>query len=220
MSGKSNFANSQTLVEIEGVKDGIVILKTGELRRIVMVGGLNFALKSESEQNIITQGYQEFLNSLSFPLQILIHSRKINIEKYLATLDGRRAEEKSGLLQDQITEYQEFIRSFVSDNAIMEKTFFVVIPFLPISLPSKDTFTNLIPFFKKSEAQKTESQAALDAAFEEAKAQLTQRVSQVVEGLTVLGLDAEPLEDDAVVELFYNFYNPESVEKDHLPTAR
>jgi type IV secretory pathway VirB4 component len=220
MSGKTNCANSQTLVEIDGVKDGIVILKTGELRRIVMVGGLNFALKSEAEQNIITQGYQEFLNSLSFPLQILIHSRKINIEKYLTTLDSRRAEEKSGLLQDQITEYQEFIRSFVSDNAIMEKTFFVVIPFLPIALPSKDTFTNLIPFFKKSEAQKTESQAAQDTAFEEAKAQLTQRVSQVVEGLTILGLDAEPLEDDAVVELFYNFYNPESVEKDHLPATR
>jgi type IV secretory pathway VirB4 component len=217
MPNKASFGNSQSLVEIEAVKDGVLILKTGEMRRIVMVGGLNFALKSESEQNLITQSYQEFLNSLSFPIQILVHSRKINIEKYLATLDARRSEEKSGLLQDQISEYQEFIRSFVSDNAIMEKTFFVVIPFAAVALPSTDTLTGFLPFFKKSEAQQAQAKTAADTSFEEAKAQLAQRVSQVVEGLTIMGLDAEPLEDEAIVELFYNFYNPGSVEKDHVP---
>jgi type IV secretory pathway VirB4 component len=126
---KQDLGNSLDLVDIKEIKESTVIVKDGSLRQVVMVGGVNFSLKSEMEQNIITQGYQTFLNGIDFPLQILIHSRKVNIEKYIATLLARKESEQSPILQNQIEEYSKFIEGFVSKNAIMEKVFLVVIPF-------------------------------------------------------------------------------------------
>ena len=133
---KTDVGNTQDLVAIKEIKEGTLVLKDGGLRQIIMVGGVNFALKSEMEQNILTQGYQNFLNSVSFPLQIVIHSRKVNIEKYLDELAGYQIAETSPLLKNQGEEYREFIRGFVQKNAIMEKSFFVTIPFTPIKLPT------------------------------------------------------------------------------------
>ena len=216
-------ANSQDLVDIEEIRDGIVVLKSGGLRQVVMVGGMNFALKSEEEQNTIALSYQDFLNSLDFPLQILIHSRKVNIERYLEGLESRKAGEISGLLQDQISEYQEFIRSFVKEYAVMKKIFLVIVPFTPLNLPSKETFTNVFSFGKKKvaagdKAVKTDPQK--EAEFKEHANQLAQRVTQVVDGLHTIGLEVTALNDDQMVELFYNFYNPETVEKDELPLPK
>ena len=95
----ANFANSQTLVEIEQIKDSTLILKDGSLRQILMVSGMNFALKSEDEQNAISSAYANFLNSVDFGIQIIVHSRKINIEKYLADLDQKKAAEQSPQLR-------------------------------------------------------------------------------------------------------------------------
>ncbi|MGB9608964.1 MAG: hypothetical protein ACPL3E_01155, partial [Minisyncoccia bacterium] len=154
---KTEFGDTKELVEIKEIKLNTVILKNGGLRQIVVVGGTNFALKSEEEQNIITQAYQDFLNSLEFPIQIIIHSRKINIEKYLANLSERKKTESSSLLQNQIEEYIQFIRSFVKENAIMLKTFFVVVPYDPINIGAETkSALSKIPFFgeKNNQAEK------------------------------------------------------------------
>src|SRR6185436_15901746 len=126
-----NFANSQNLVSIKDIYKGTLLLRNGSLCQILMIGGVNFSLKSEQEQNLLTVAYQNFLNSIDFSIQILIHSRKINIDHYLEDLGKRLAEEPSPLLQNQISEYREFIRQFVSENAIMEKMFLVVVPWHP-----------------------------------------------------------------------------------------
>ena len=120
---KQDAGNSLDLVDIKEIKENVVIMKNGSMHHIIMVGGVNFALKSDSEQTIITQGYQNFLNGISFPLQIIIHSRKVNIESYIATLRSRREIEQSPILQNQIDEYINFIDGFVKKNAIMEKAF-------------------------------------------------------------------------------------------------
>lgn len=206
-------ANSQELVAIKEIRSNTIVLKSGGLRQVVMVGGMNFALKSEAEQNAISEAYQDFLNSIDFPIQILIHSRKINIEHYLANLEARRTTEKSGLLQNQMSEYQEFIRSFVRDNPIMKKIFLVLVPFTPISLPNPGKSSGLNPFNKKTEAKATADQAAEDAEFEKSLAQLRQRVDQVIEGLRTVGLETAILNDEQLTELFYNFYNPETIEQ-------
>src|SRR3990167_5698058 len=151
---KTDVGNTQDLVAIKEIKEGTLVLKDGGLRQIIMVGGVNFALKSEMEQNILTQGYQNFLPSVSFPLQIVIHSRKVNIEKYLDELASYQTAETSPLLKNQAEEYREFIRSFVQKNAIMEKSFFVTIPFTPIGLPtaksvSRSTFS--LPFLRRKQ---------------------------------------------------------------------
>ena len=160
---KQDAGNSLDLVDIKEIRQSTVIVKDGSFRQVIMVGGVNFSLKSEMEQNILTQGYQTFLNSIDFPLQILIHSRKVNIDKYIETLTARKAVEQSPILQNQIDEYTKFVEGFVEKNAIMEKVFLVVVSFYPVSaLPGAKNVSGIMSMFggkKKTPAAKTAQRA-------------------------------------------------------------
>lgn len=211
------FGNSQDLVEVDNIRDDTVILKDGGLRQILMVGGINFSLKSEEEQNLLTSSYQNFLNSVDFPLQILIHSRKINIQKYLDDLSERMKGEPSPLLQNQISEYREFVRQFVAENAIMEKSFLVVIPWYSTALPGPSGAGFSLPFLrKKSPAAEAERAAHAEEDLRKDLAQVNQRTGQVLQGLNTLGLEAMQLNNEQLTELFYNFYNPGSIERENI----
>jgi type IV secretory pathway VirB4 component len=212
------FANSQNLVEVEEIKESTVILKDGGLRQILMVSGVNFALRSEEEQNAISAAYANFLNSIDFGVEIIVHSRKINIERYLANLEKRAEEERSPLLQSQIKEYAAFIKKFVQEGAIMSKSFFIVVPWHGVGLPSASGAMSLLPFGKKKDAaaEKEKAEAAKTVSFTENLQQLSQRVAQVVDGISTTGLDVVLLNDEQLVELFYNFYNPETTEKENI----
>lgn len=218
---------TQKFVEIDGVRDGVLFLKNGGLRKILMVSGINFELKSEEEQNLIIFSFQNFINGLSFSIQTLVHSRRLNIENYLQKLSDLRTQESNELLKNQIGEYQQFIRSFVKENAIMEKTFFVVVPFDPVQLLEMgqkwtQKIFSFLPFGKK----KTAAELGSAEEMEKAKAQqhnieqLEQRVSQVVSGLGQIGLNAAPLSNEQIIELFYNLYNPQAVERGDLAIAK
>lgn len=208
------FGTTQDLVEVESIQNDTLLLKNGSLRQIIMVGGINFSLKSEEEQNTITYSYQNFLNSLDFPIQTIIHSRKINIDDYLSLLDEKMQGEKSELLRSQIGEYAEFIKSFVRDNPIMAKTFLVIVPFFPVQLPSKGTVGRIFPFFgKKDEGEKKIADEEMEENFRKNLQQLQQRTNQVIEGLRAIELEVKVLNDQELIELFYNFYNPSTVEK-------
>lgn len=218
---KQDAGNSLDLVDIKEILADIVILKDGSMRQIVMVGGVNFALKSETEQGIMVQGYQNFLNAIDFPLQILIHSRKVNISGYLEGLVHRKDSEASPLLQNQIEEYAAFIRGFVEKNAIMEKTFLVVVPFYPTGVSVAGTskaVSSAIPFFGKKPDAKQEVKAdeETERIYRENVAQLNQRTGQVVNGITDIGLEATVLGNEELIELFYNFYNPQTVEREKI----
>lgn len=223
---KQDTGNSLDLVDIKEIKQNTVIVKDGSFRQVIMVGGVNFSLKSETEQNIMTQGYQTFLNSIDFPLQILIHSRKVNIEKYIETLRQRKEIEQSPILQNQIDEYSKFVEGFVEKNAIMEKAFLVVVSFYPVSMiPSAKKISGMIPFLggkKKNEDAAETAQRAEEAEkmFGEDLAQLSQRTSQVASGLLNIGLEATVLDDEQLIELFYNFYNPQTIERKKAPMQR
>ncbi len=220
MPSKQDSGNSLDLVNIKEIKETAVIMKDGSMHQIIMVGGVNFALKSEDEQNIITQGYQNFLNGIAYPLQIIVHSRKVNIGKYLDTLRARKEAEQSPILQNQIDEYIDFIDGFVQKNAIMEKTFLVVVPFYPLNaLPNKSAVSGMLPFFgnKKKNAKETaKNQEEQEGAFRDNLVQLTQRTNQVINGLLTIGLDAETLGNEQLIELFYNFYNPQTIERKEM----
>lgn len=206
---------TQKFVEIEDIRHGLIILKNGSLRRVLMVSGINFELKSEEEQNIIAYSYQNFLNTLDFSVQIVIHSRKLNIENYLNKLAERQTTETNELLKNQISEYIEFIRSFVELNAVMAKTFFVVVPYDPIVIPSGGK--KILEFFKFGSKTKI---SALEESLEQKITQLNQRTEQVINSLTQVGLRVVALEDKELIELFYNLYNPETVEKKGLKIAQ
>lgn len=211
-----DFANSQDLVDIKEIRENTVILKNGGLRQIIMVGGINFALKSEEEQNVMIQAYQNFLNGLDFQLQIIIHSRKINIDKYLEGLAQFEEKETSPILKNQTKEYREFIQGFVQKNAIMQKIFLAVVPFLPVVLASPEATNKFFGFFKKDKLSEEKSKQESEANLQESIGQLSQRVSQVDDGLKSIGLETTVLNKEQLVELFYNFYNPETVEREKI----
>ncbi|KKU55335.1 MAG: hypothetical protein UX77_C0013G0004 [Parcubacteria group bacterium GW2011_GWA1_47_11] len=129
-------ASTQDLIPIKSIKNGVVQLKDGSLRKVILVDGTNFDLKSEDEQRVIVGAYQSMLNSLDFSLQTQIHSRKLNIDGYLENLGARIKEEDNPLIKTQIEEYIAFVKSFVGENAIMAKSFFVVVPYDPSAMPT------------------------------------------------------------------------------------
>lgn len=204
---------SQQFVPIKEVRDGVIYIKDGSLRRILIVSGINFELKSEAEQNLILGGFQNFLNSLDFSVQFFIHSRKVNVDNYLTKMDERKKEESNELLKIQIEEYVNFIRSFVDQNAIISKSFFTVIPYDPVKIAGSTG--GLFGMFKKNTPA-----ARQEASDKENLEQLQHRVEQVIEGLAQVGLRAVPLPNDETTELFYNLYNPQLVEKKNLGIAK
>ena len=211
MPNKQESLPSQQFIDIESIENGAIKLKGGGLRKIMLVSGTNFALKSEEEQGIIIYAFQGFLNSLDFSAQFFVHSRKLNIEDYLEKLEERETQEENNLLKNQILEYREFIKAFVSQNAIMQKRFFVIVPFDPLQVPKAglDIGDKLLKMLKTKPA----GEKGVNANFEESLQQLDQRVDQVAGGLNQIGIRAVPLNDDELVELFYNLYNPATTEK-------
>jgi len=197
---------TQQFVQVEDVKNGVVYLKDGSLRAILMVNGINFDLKSETEQNTILHGFQEFLNGLDFSVQLFIHSRKLNIKPYLERIEERRAQEKNELLKTQIEEYIEFVRTFVEQNPIISKRFFVIVPYDTVQAIHKAKGF-LSGFIGKKKGEEVVSGA------EQSTQQLQHRVEEVTSNLEAIGLRVTPLQDEEIVELYYNLYNPEIVEK-------
>ncbi len=203
-----NAKTTQDFVPIQEIRQGVIVLKDGSLRAIVMASSLNFALKSADEQQSIIMQFQNFLNSLDFSVQIFIQSRKLDIRPYIALLEGRLKEQVSDLLKIQTREYIGFIKNFTENSNIMTKTFFVVVPYSPASLNS-GSITGILG--KKKTAQE-DAQKKLES-FEEHRSQLDQRVSVVTQGLVRCGIRTVELGTEEIVELFYKIFNPGDTEK-------
>jgi hypothetical protein len=200
---------TQNFVPVQEIRDGVVILKNGGMRSIVLASSLNFALKSSDEQSAILLQFQSFLNSLDFSIQIFVQSKKLDIRPYIALLEDRYKEQITELMKMQVREYVEFIKTFVESTNIMSKSFFVVIPYdPPIMTGSKNPFSSMFPGKDKGAAA-----ANADAKFQEYRSQLEQRVAVIEQGLVRCGIRAAELGTEEVVELFYKLFNPGETEK-------
>jgi len=177
---------TQDFVPIEEVRDGIIILKDGSMRAIVMTSSLNFALKSTDEQAAILMQFQNFLNSLEFPIQIFIQSRDLDIRPYITLLEERHKEQSNDLMRIQTREYIEFVKKFVDGTEIMSKHFFIVVPYTASKVPIKKGFGLAILGGTKSEKKTPEE--ARGARFEENRSQIEQRVAVVEQGLARTGI--------------------------------
>ena len=212
---------SQQIINIEEIRDGVLILKDSTLKVILMASSLNFALKSSEEQAAIIFQYQNFLNSLDFSVQFFVQSRKINIEPYLDILQEAKEKQTNELLQIQISEYIEFVRTFVKASNIVTKNFYVVISFDPPLLETKEFSGETLKTLWKSlwGSQKTSGGKALSPQkFEEYKNQLWQRMENVISGLIRVEVRAVPLNTEELIELFYGLYNPGELEKGKPPS--
>jgi len=204
----STSKTTQDSVPIQGVRDGIITLKDGSMRAIVMTSALNFALKSEEEQQSIIFQFQNFLNSLNFSIQIFIQSRRLDIRPYIALLENREKEQTNDLLKIQTKEYIEFIKTFTSNTNIMTKSFFIVVPYTP---PKLELSSKKKGFFSKK-TNKEKMQEGRDS-FEEYRTQLEQRVSVVSQGIVRSGIRGVQLGTEEVVEVYYKLFNPGDIEK-------
>jgi type IV secretory pathway VirB4 component len=191
---------TQEFVSIRDIKENVVIQKNGQMVMILLASSINFALKSYDEQRAILAQFQEFLNTLDFSLQIHMQSRRLNIDPYIAVLSGLEEKQYNDLMRIQLREYMEFIRTFTRDVDVMNKNFFIVVPYSP-TLKISGGVGNLF-------SPKTGGGALNDSTFEEHRTQLEQRASLVTEGLARIGVRTITLGSDELVELFYHTYNP------------
>jgi len=202
-------APTQQFLEIEQIREGVVVLRDKTLRGILMVSSLNFALKSEEEQNAIIYQFQEFLNSLDFSCQVLVQTRRLNITGYLDKLKELEEKQENDLLKIQTRGYREFIASMIKEGVIMTKTFYIIIPFYPSPLES--------PKFGAKKTQDQKPVSLTEEAFQRYKAQLWQRMEFLALGLRRCGLQAIPLITPELVELFWRFYHPKEAEFGYYP---
>ncbi|MCX6753136.1 MAG: hypothetical protein NTW62_02215 [Candidatus Nomurabacteria bacterium] len=199
---------TQEFVPIKEVRDGIVVLKDGGLRAIVLANSTNLSLKSADEQKATIMQFQSFLNTIDFPIQIVVQSRRLDIRPYLLLLENRIKVQNEPLLKVQTKEYMEFIRNFTETTNIMTKSFFVVVPYTPNKLASTGgIFSNF--FNKKNKAMEKEAQKQ---DFEEKRSQLDQRIGIIEQGLARCGLKSVELGTEEVVEVYYKVFNPGEVE--------
>ncbi|MSU44743.1 hypothetical protein EXS45_00995 [Candidatus Nomurabacteria bacterium] len=203
-----NAKATQEFVPIKEVRDGIIVLKDGGLRAIVLANSVNLSLKSEDEQKATIFQFQNFLNTLDFAIQISVQSRRLDIRPYLLLLEDRAKIQSEPLLKLQTKEYVEFIRNFTESVSIMTKSFFVVVPYTHTILKSDSGILKRL-FSKKN---KEEMKLAKQEDFEEKVSQLEERVSVIQQGLSRCGIKSIQLGTEEVVEVFYKVFNPGEVE--------
>jgi len=202
----------QEYLQIAEIKDSVVVLKDGSLRAVLAVSSINFDLKSTEEQEAIVYAFQRFLNSLDFPVQIVVSSRRYDIKPYLKTLQERSYTEQNPLLKQQILDYVDFISGLINEADVTSKVFYLVVPFYVVEA-EKGGFLQKISAAlnpRKAVFQKRE-------LFETSKNQLFQRIGEVRDLLGGMGLRVAPLSTQELIELYYNFYNPS--EFDHVSLA-
>jgi len=197
---------TQEFVPIDDVRDGIVILKDGGMRGVLMASSINFSLKSTDERQAILLQFQDFLNSLDFSIQIIVQSRRLDIRPYIALLESRYKEQINDLMKIQIEQYIQFVKSFTESTSIMTKSFFIIVPYESAIISGKSGFLSNISG-KKPTAEASEED------FEAKKNQLEQRMEVVEQGLVRCGVRVAKLGTDEVVELFYKIFNPGETEK-------
>jgi len=197
---------SQQFVSVKEIRNGIIVLKDGGYRGILICSSINFGLKSADEQHAITLGFQNFLNTLDFSIQIVVNSRKMDLRPYLTLLGEKAPAQKTELMKIQLREYVEFVRSFAEQTNIMTKSFYIVVSYAThVSAASAASFLHL-------GRSTTNKSAAAQASFEEDRAQLEQRLTLVASGLAGTGVRAVPLGTEEVIELLYRSFNPGELE--------
>ncbi len=196
---------TQSFLRINEIKNDTVVMDDGTLRAILAVSSTNFDLKSEDEQNSIIFNYQRFINSLEFPVQILMQSRKMEISNYLEKLKGIAEKQTNELLRVQTTEYREFISRLIENASIMNKNFYIIVPMSQsISPQTAGFFARIFGNGKTKEAQERMEN------FEKAKLKLDQRVGSVLGNLSGIGIRGVRLKTEEIIQMYYNSYNFEA----------
>lgn len=215
---KSNPNSTQNTLQIAEIRDGIVIMSDGSFRSVIMVKSINFDLMSPQEREAVEYSYQGFLNSLYFPVQIFIRTSKVDLRPYIDKLDKIRTEQDNMLLGLLMEDYINYIDDLSVQTNIMDKKFYVVIPFFPeidakaAIAASKNLLGNLRSIFKPEDHHVVIDEQTL----EQAKTELRNRVQAVLAGLLQCGIQGLPLDTQELIELYYDTYNPDTATRQQM----
>lgn len=202
---KSTTASTVKHLPFSEIKEDVVIMKDASLRAVLDVSSLNFALKGEDEQNAIINGYVQMLNSLDFPIQVVIQSRKLDITNYLSMLSAKAKVQTNELLKVQILEYKQYVKELVSVADIMQKKFYIVVPYSAVNTKGKQKNY----WQRVNEVIFPGSTIRISKAkFQKYKIDIDRRTSQVASGLTSIGLEVKQLDTRGLIDLYYQAYNP------------
>ena len=197
-------SRTQDFIPVKEIRDGIIVLEDGSLRALLLASAINISLKSPDEQQAVVLQFQGFLNSIEFPIQISVQSRRYDIKPYLISLERRIEQQEEELLRLQTREYIEFIKWFNDSVNIMSKKFYVVVPYTGSVFSEKSSIIDKIFGGKKKDSRFREK----SAQFEEQRSQLEQRVAIIKGGLSQFGVRSEQLNTEQAIEVFYNMFNP------------
>ena len=215
---KTNPNSTQNTLQIAEIRDGIVIMNDGSFRSVVMVKSINFDLMSTQEQEAVEYSYQGFLNSLYFPIQIFVRTKKVDLQPYLERLDKIRTEHDNMLLALLMDDYIAYMDDLSQQTNIMDKKFYIVIPFFPHDdiqkalTESKNLLTGLVGLFNTKEQHVVINEGDLEAA----KTELRNRVQSVLSGLLQCNIQGLPLDTQELIELYYDTYNPDTATRQQL----
>lgn len=215
---KTNPVSTQNVLQIAEIRDGIVIMNDGTFRSVVMAKSINFDLMSQQEREGVEVGYQSFLNSLYFDIQIFMRSTKIDLRPYLEKLDKIRAEHDNMLLAMLMEDYINYVNDLSMQTNIMDKNFYIVIPYQAkvdiqkAVAQSKNFFTGLTSLIRP----KMQHVVINEKDLETAKTELRNRVQAVMAGLQQCGVQSLPLDTQELIELYYESYNPDTASRQQL----
>lgn len=216
----TNPNSTQNHLKIAEIRDGVVIMEDGSFRAVIMAKSINFDLMSPDEREAVEYSYQSFLNSLYFPVQIFVRSEKIDMSMYIEKLNKVKSEHDNMLLALLMEDYITFIDGLAGQTNIMDKSFYVVVPFFPnidsrkanVASESKNMVSGLANIFSS-----TQTHVVIDETkLEEAKTELRNRVQAVLSGLEQCGVKSIPLDTQELIELYYNVYNPDTATHEKL----
>ncbi|MAF13673.1 MAG: hypothetical protein CMI53_02150 [Parcubacteria group bacterium] len=211
LASKKISKSSQSFLDIAEVKEDTVILKDGTIRAVLLVSSINFSLKSEDEQNAIISSYISFLNFLEYPLQIVIQSRKLDVDGYLNRLKKIEKEQTNELLRMQTTDYRQYVSELVEMGDIMNKRFYIVVPYDPLSDKQKSWMKRFFGVFSAAKKVKLSQNV-----FTKRRHDLFQRVEHVISGLASMSVKSVVLDTQSLIELYYNTYNPDVYNQEKL----
>lgn len=202
---------TQDNLKIAEIKDDTVVLKDGTIIAVILVSSINFSLKSGEEQEAIIQAYINFLNSFDFPIQIIIQSKKLNIDPYLEKLKKIEKAQTNELLRMQIVEYGSYVAELVKMGQIMTKKFYIVIPHKPGGGGDKKTMRKFLDVFSPGSIVSLKRDVFLRR-----RKELMHNADNIMSGISSMGLNSVLLDTQSLIEVYYNIYNPTTAPRQPL----
>ncbi|MFA6514398.1 MAG: hypothetical protein WCT50_03900 [Patescibacteria group bacterium] len=211
LAGNKISVSTQEYLDIAEIKEDTVVMKDGTLRAVLLVSSINFALKSEDEQNAVISSYVRFLNNLSFTLQIVVQSRELDIDNYLNYLKEKEKEQTNKLLKLQTADYIAYIKELTSLGRIMSKRFLVVVPYDPLTDKRKGFFSLIREALRPATIIRLK-----EKTFNRYQEMLDRRLDSAIGGLESMGVAVARLDTQSLIELYYKTYNPETSKNQQL----